>query len=117
MDPLIVAVIGLVLMSALMLLGMPIAFTMLAAGLLGNAYLLSIPAATHLAATNVWEQFSSYGLSVIPLFVLMGQFAYRAGTTERLYDAAYKWVGRMPGGLGPPPLGATPRGSAQRGAK
>jgi len=31
--------------------------------------------------------------------VLMGQFAYRAGTTERLYDAAYKWVGRMPGGL------------------
>ena len=99
MDPLIVAVIGLVLMSALMLLGMPIAFTMLAAGLLGNAYLLSIPAATHLAATNVWEQFSSYGLSVIPLFVLMGQFAYRAGTTERLYDAAYKWVGRMPGGL------------------
>ena len=40
MDPLIVAVIGLVLMSLLMLLGMPIAFTMLAAGLLGNAYLL-----------------------------------------------------------------------------
>lgn len=99
MDPLIVAVIGLMLMSALMLFGMPIAFTMLAAGLLGNAYLLSVPAATHLAATNVWEQFSSYGLSVIPLFVLMGQFAYRAGTTERLYDAAYKWVGRMPGGL------------------
>jgi tripartite ATP-independent transporter DctM subunit len=99
MDPLIVAVIGLVLMSLLMLLGMPIAFTMLAAGLLGNAYLLSVPAATHLAATNVWEQFSSYGLSVIPLFVLMGQFAYRAGTTERLYRAAYTWVGRMPGGL------------------
>jgi hypothetical protein len=99
MDPLIVAVIGLVLMSLLMLLGMPIAFTMLAAGLLGNAYLLSVPAATHLAATNVWEQFSSYGLSVIPLFVLMGQFAYRAGTTERLYQAAYTWVGRMPGGL------------------
>ncbi len=99
MDPLIVAVIGLALMSLLMLLGMPIAFTMLAAGLLGNAYLLSVPAATHLAATNVWEQFSSYGLSVIPLFVLMGQFAYRAGTTERLYRAAYTWFGRMPGGL------------------
>jgi len=66
---------------------------------LGNAYLLSVPAATHLLSTNVWEQFSSYGLSVIPLFVLMGQFAYRAGVTERLYDAAYKWVGRLPGGL------------------
>lgn len=82
-----------------MLLGMPIAFAMLLAGVLGNAYLLSIPAATHLLATNVWEQFSAYGLSVIPLFVLMGQFAYRAGITERLYDAAYKWVGRLPGGL------------------
>ena len=72
MDPLIVAVIGLVLMAALMLFGMPIAFTMLAAGVLGNAFLLSTPAATHMLATNVWEQFSSYGLSVIPLFVLMG---------------------------------------------
>jgi tripartite ATP-independent transporter DctM subunit len=86
-------------MFGLMMLGMPIAFAMLLAGVLGNAYLLSIGAATHLLATNVWEQFSSYGLSVVPLFVLMGQFAYRAGITERLYDAAYKWVGRLPGGL------------------
>ncbi|HUW37610.1 MAG TPA: TRAP transporter large permease subunit, partial [Rhodocyclaceae bacterium] len=86
-------------MFLFMAVGMPIAFAMLLAGLLGNAYLLSVPAATHLLSTNVWEQFSSYGLSVIPLFVLMGQFAYRAGVTERLYDAAYKWVGRLPGGL------------------
>lgn len=99
MDPTLVAVIGLVLMGLLMLLGMPISFTMLAAGVLGNAYLLTPGAAAHMLATNIWEQFSSYGLSVIPLFVLMGQFAYRAGTTERLYDAAYKWVGRLPGGL------------------
>ena len=99
MDPVTIAVIGLVLMFALMLFGMPIGFAMLLAGVLGNAYLLSVPAATHLLSTNVWEQFSSYGLSVVPLFVLMGQFAYRAGITERLYDAAYKWFGRMPGGL------------------
>lgn len=99
MDPILVALVGLVVMSVLMLVGMPIAFTMLLAGVLGNAYLLSGAAATHLLATNVWEQFSSYGLSVVPLFVLMGQFAYRAGVTERLYRAAYTWVGRMPGGL------------------
>ena len=99
MDPTLVAVIGLVLMGLLMLLGMPISFTMLAAGVLGNAYLLTPGAAAHMLATNIWVQFSSYGLSVIPLFVLMGQFAYRAGTTERLYDTAYKWVGRLPGGL------------------
>lgn len=99
MDATTAALVGLVVMSALMVFGMPIAFTMLLAGVLGNAYLLSVPAATHLLATNVWEQFSSYGLSVIPLFVLMGQFAYRAGVTERLYNAAYKWVGHLPGGL------------------
>ncbi len=99
MDPTLVAVIGLAAMFGLMAFGMPIAFAMLLAGVLGNAYLLSVPAATHLLGTNVWDQFSSYGLSVVPLFVLMGQFAYRAGITERLYDAAYKWFGRLPGGL------------------
>jgi len=99
LDPVSAALVGLVVMFLFMAFGMPIAFAMLLAGVLGNAYLLSIPAATHLLATNVWEQFSSYGLSVVPLFVLMGQFAYRAGVTERLYDAAYKWVGRLPGGL------------------
>ncbi|MCZ7565036.1 MAG: TRAP transporter permease [Burkholderiales bacterium] len=99
MDPILVAALGLAVMFGLMLLEMPIAFAMLLAGLLGNAYLISTEAATHLLATNVWDQFSSYGLSVVPLFVLMGQFAYRAGITERLYDAAYKWVGHLPGGL------------------
>jgi tripartite ATP-independent transporter DctM subunit len=99
MDPVYIALIGLAAMFLLMAVGMPISFAMLAAGVLGNAYLLSGQAATHLLATNVWEQLSSYGLSVIPLFVLMGQFAYRSGVTERLYSAAYTWVGQWPGGL------------------
>lgn len=99
MDPTLIAVLGLVAMAAFMALGMPIGFAMLLAGLLGNATLLSSAAATHLLATNLWDQMSSYGLSVVPLFVLMGQFAYRAGVTRRLYSAAYCWVGRMPGGL------------------
>lgn len=99
MSPEWVAAIGLAVMFGLMVLGMPIAFAMMLAGLLGNAYLISTEAATHLLATNVWDQFSSYGLSVVPLFVLMGQFAYRAGMTERLYHAAYTWVGHLPGGL------------------
>lgn len=99
MDPVQAALIGLVLMAVFMMLGMPIAFSMLLTGVLGNAYLLSPRAAAQLLSGNVWDQFSSYGLSVVPLFVLMGQFAYRAGITERLYDAAYKWVGQYPGGL------------------
>lgn len=99
MDHSTVALLGLVLLFGLMIVGMPISFAMLLGGLLGNAYLLSVGAATHLLATNVWDQFSSYGLSVVPLFVLMGQFAYRSGATERLYQAAHTWFGRLPGGL------------------
>lgn len=99
MDTTSIALLGIALMLVLMAAGMPIAFAMLLAGFLGNAYMLSYGAATHLLATNVWDQFSSYGLSVIPLFVLMGQIAFRAGMTERLYEAAYRWVGHWPGGL------------------
>lgn len=99
MEPSVVALIGLAVMAVFMMLGMPISFAMLLAGVLGNAYLLPPGAVSHLLATNLWDQFSSYGLSVVPLFVLMGQFAYRAGITTRLYQAAYTWVGRLPGGL------------------
>ena len=73
------ALIGLVLMAVFMMLGMPIAFSMLLTGVLGNAYLLSPRAAAQLLSGNVWDQFSSYGLSVVPLFVLMGQFATDRG--------------------------------------
>jgi len=99
MDSITIALIGLAGMFALMVAGMPIGFAMLLAGVVGNAVILSSGAATHLLATNLWDQFSSYGLSVVPLFVLMGQFAYRAGVTGRLYAAAYTWIGRLPGGL------------------
>jgi hypothetical protein len=55
MDPSVVALIGLAVMAVFMLLGMPIAFAMLLAGVLGNAYLLPPGAVSHLLATNLWE--------------------------------------------------------------
>lgn len=99
MSPTTAAAVGVAVMFLFMALRMPVSFAMLLAGILGNTYLMSSEASLHMLATNVWEQFASYGLSVIPLFVLMGQLAYRAGMTERLYQASYKWVGRLPGGL------------------
>jgi tripartite ATP-independent transporter DctM subunit len=99
MNPSTVAVLGLILLFVLMALRMPVSFAMILAGFLGNAYMINSDAALYMLATNVWGQLSSYGLSVIPLFVFMGQLAYHSGITERLYDAAYKWVGRLPGGL------------------
>lgn len=99
MAPHLVAIIGLIFLFVLMALRMPVSFAMILAGFIGNAYMISTNAALYMLATNVWGQLSSYGLSVIPLFVFMGQLAYHSGITERLYDAAYKWIGRLPGGL------------------
>ncbi|UCD80282.1 MAG: TRAP transporter large permease, partial [Desulfobacterales bacterium] len=99
MSPNTAAILGLILLFVLMALRMPVSFAMILAGFLGNAYMISTDAAIYMLTTNVWDQFSSYGLSVIPLFVFMGQLAYHSGITERLYNAAYKWVGRLPGGL------------------
>ena len=90
---------GMIFLFLLMALRMPVSFAMILAGFMGNAYMISTDAALYMLATNVWGQLSSYGLSVIPLFVFMGQLAYHSGITERLYNAAYKWVGRLPGGL------------------
>ena len=99
MSPSTAAILGLILLFVLMALRMPVSFAMILAGFLGNAYMISTDAAIYMLTTNVWGQLSSYGLSVIPLFVFMGQLAYHSGITERLYIAAYKWVGRLPGGL------------------
>jgi len=99
MSPNTAAILGLILLFVLMALRMPVSFAMILAGFLGNAYMISTGAAIYMLTTNVWDQLSSYGLSVIPLFVFMGQLAYHCGITERLYNAAYKWVGRLPGGL------------------
>lgn len=99
MDPISSAIVGMILLFTLMAIGMPVSFAMLLAGVLGVAYMISEGAAIHMLSTNVWGQLSSYSLSVIPLFVLMGQLAFHSGITERLYGAAYKWVGRLPGGL------------------
>jgi tripartite ATP-independent transporter DctM subunit len=99
MSPNTAAIVGLILLFVLMALRMPVSFAMILAGFLGNAYMISTDAAVYMLTTNVWDQLSSYGLSVIPLFVFMGQLAFHSGITERLYNAAYKWVGRLPGGL------------------
>ena len=99
MSPTTTAIMGMIFLFLLMALRMPVSFAMILAGFMGNAYMISSDAAIYMLATNVWSQLSSYGFSVIPLFVFMGQLAYHSGITERLYNAAYKWVGRLPGGL------------------
>jgi tripartite ATP-independent transporter DctM subunit len=88
--------------AALLLLfftGMPVAYAMALVGFAGFAYVIHPNAALNLLSREIYSVFSSYGLTVIPLFILMGQIAFNAGISRRLYDCAYKWLGALRGGL------------------
>lgn len=100
MTPIIVGIIGIIVLLLVMLLfQIPVSFAMILVGFLGVFYMVSIEAAFHILATDIWLQFSSYGLTVIPLFIFMGYLAFNSGLGERLYNSAYKWIGHWPGGL------------------
>lgn len=99
MSMIVVALLGIGVMLALMTLRMPVSFALMLTGLLGSAYIVGLEPALSLLAADTYRQLTSYGLSVVPLFVLMGQVTYRAGISQRLYEAAYDWIGALPGGI------------------
>ena len=99
MDPVNVGIIGIVLLVFLFLLRVPVAFAMAFVGFLGFSYLGSFHAGLKLLARDFFEQFSSFPLSAIPMFILMGSFAFASGIGKRLYDAAHTILGNLRGGL------------------
>ena len=100
MEPATVGVLGTVLLLAsIFILRIPVGFAMGVAGFCGFAYVLNWNAATGMLGTEVWNVFSNYGLTVIPLFILMGQICFHSGVNKRLYKAAYAWMGEVRGGL------------------
>lgn len=99
MSPTLIAVLGIVLLFVLMLLKMPISFSMFVVGFIGLYMMTSSKAAIGVLTADLWIQLSSYSLSVIPLFILMGEIVFRTGITEKLFQSAYKWVGHFKGGM------------------
>jgi len=99
MSPETTGIAGIGLLLLLFLLRMPVAFGMMFVGLAGFAYLGGIESALVLLAQDIFETLSSYPLSVIPMFILMGAFAFASGISQRLYTASYTWVGQLRGGL------------------
>ncbi len=99
MGPETTGIVGIGLLLFLFLLRMPVAFAMAFTGLVGFAYLSSIESALAILAQDIFETLSSYPLSVIPMFILMGSFAFASGISRRLYIASYTWVGQLRGGL------------------
>jgi len=99
MSEVTIGIVGLAAILLLFLTGIELGFAMAIIGFLGFGYIVSFSAASNLLAKDVFDVFSSYGFTVIPLFVLMGQVAFNAGIARRLFGASYKFIGHVPGGL------------------
>ena len=106
MTPISAGIVGFALLIALMFLRIPVAFVMAMVGFVGFWWLVSWPAALSLLARDFFSVFSSYNLTVIPLFILMGQVAHYSGISGRLFNAAHKFIGHLPGGLAMATIGA-----------
>ncbi|MDO9565617.1 MAG: TRAP transporter large permease [Candidatus Desulfaltia sp.] len=96
----LIGIIGIIsLLFILFFLGMPVGFSMAIVGFAGFSYVISLNAGMNMAGAIFWSVCSKYGLTVIPLFIFMGQIAFYSGVNKRLYKAAYRWVGHIRGGL------------------
>lgn len=99
MNPVAVGFAGTVAFFLLLILRMPIAYALALVGFAGFSYLVSPEAAFRVVAKDIFTTFSSYSLSVIPMFIWMGFLAFYSGIGSRLYGFVYKLVGHLPGGL------------------
>ena len=93
------ALIGFAAVFALALLRVPLAFAMGLVGFVGLGLLRGWPPTAASAAQVVYDTGFAYTLSVVPLFILMGNFVARAGLAHELFRAAFVFVGHLRGGL------------------
>jgi len=99
MSDLAVGVVGIIIFFVLLAFRIPIAYAMMIVGFAGFAFLGSPGAAWGMLSREIFSTFSSYSLSVIPMFIWMGFLAYYTGIGSRLYQFAYRMMGHYPGGL------------------
>ena len=96
---LVTGLVGLAALIALIAIRVPIAHAMLLVGAAGIAILSGPAILLSQLKTLVYSQFSIYDLSVLPMFVLMGNIAARAGLSRDLFRAANAWLGWLRGGV------------------
>jgi len=106
MSPTTVGILGLAALFVLIFSRMPVGFVMALVGLAGFGYLVSFGAAVNMLAKDLFDVFGSYNLTVMPLFILMGQIAFHAGISSRLFNVAYRFMGHWPGGMAIATIGA-----------
>ncbi len=106
MSPMIVGIIGFIVIILLLLLNTPVAVAMGVVGVVGFGYLVGWSESLSILKTVPYLSLAAYGMSVIPLFLLMGSFCFYAGISQQLYHTVYKWLGQFRGGLAMATVGA-----------
>ena len=91
--------LGITILVLLIAIRMPVSFAMMIAGLVGISLLNSWSAAVSTLYTETWGTLTYVELTVIPMFVFMGNIAGASGMSRDLYNLAYAWVGHFRGGL------------------
>ena len=99
MDEFTIGVVGVVALIFLVFLGVRVFIAAAAVGLVGMVAIIGWDAGAGMVGTIPHSKSVTYTLSVLPMFILIGFLAFHAGLTEKLFDAATKWLGWVPGGL------------------
>lgn len=116
MDPLMTGLVGVIAVISLVILGVRAAFAAAIVGFLGIAAMRGWGTAIGIAGMIPHSQSSYYGLSVLPMFILIGFLAFYAGLTTGAFRAARAWLGWAPGGLATATVFATAGFAAVSGA-
>ncbi len=99
MSEIAIGTYGILLLLFLFLTGLEMAYCMILVGFIGFTFLLEFNAASNLVIKDFFDNFTTYSYTVIPLFMVMGEFASNSNIAKRLYLGAHKWFGHIPGGL------------------
>jgi C4-dicarboxylate transporter, DctM subunit len=99
MSEVVIGIVGLLVLLLLFPTGIELGFAMALVGFVGFSAIVNVQAGMNLLAKDFFDVLTSYGFTVIPLFIFMGQVAFNAGMARRLYATAYRFVGHIPGGL------------------
>lgn len=116
MSPEIIGVLGIIILLILFMIRVPVSISLIIVGTLGLVFIRGWDSALVQLGTTPFSTASSYSLSVIPLFILMGMILSFSGFGKDLYTAVDSWIGHVKGGLAITTIGTSALFSAISGS-
>jgi len=106
MSGIAIGILGIVALVILLFSGIRIGIAMGLVGFFGFMIMGDFSQALGMIRTSTYRTFQSHGLTVVPLFILMGEICYHSGLSRNIYESVYKWVGWIRGGMAISTIGA-----------